>query len=163
LDVFRADNAATGKDIFLEEKKMPKKSIAKLLIVAFAAMSFLSGHALAGPVVKKSPPVAPKPDCSQTTDADLVKTLYDKLKANTELGSYARQVNFSVKDRVVTIEGWVAGKKRRKAVEKLVKKTGCVKKVQSRLLEQAPTQCPPGQKRCGEICIDEKSDCTIGT
>jgi hypothetical protein len=146
---------------FLKEKKMSKKSTAKLLLVAFAATSFLLINALAKPVVK-TPPAPQKPDCAKTADADLVKPLYDKIRADKDLSGFIRQINFSVKDRVVTIEGWVPGKNRRKAVKKLVEKTACVKKVRNWLLEQAPTGCPPGQKPCGEICIDEKSDCTVG-
>lgn len=73
---------------------MSKKSIAKILVVAFAATLFLLINALARPVVTKSPPSPQKPDCSKTTDADLVKTLYDEIRADSDLSGLIRQINW---------------------------------------------------------------------
>lgn len=142
---------------------MSKKSIAKLSTIVFALSLFLLINVFAKPVAKMSPPPPPqKTDCTQTTDANLVKTLYEKIKTDSDLSSQLSHINFSVKDKKVTIEGWVAGKNRKKAVEKLVKNTVCVKKVKNNLATYLTTGCGPGQKQCGEICIDKNSECTVG-
>lgn len=114
--------------------------------------------AFSNSIVKKSPP---KTDCAQTTDAQIVKSLYDKMRADKDLSTLLNQINFSVTNKQVIIEGWVAGKDRKKAIEKLVKNTECVKKVKNKLKDKIITGCPPGQKLCGEICIDKNSDCNI--
>jgi hypothetical protein len=142
---------------------MSKKSITKITAIAFSLALFFLISAFAKPVVEKPPAhIPPKADCSQITDGDIVKALYDKIKADSNLSGQLSHINISVKDKTVTIEGWVSGKDRKKAVEKLAKKTECVKKVKNRLFTHLTTGCGPGQKPCGDICIDKNSDCTIG-
>lgn len=141
---------------------MSKKSIAKLSTIASALTLFFLISVFAKPVARMSPSTPQKTDCSQTTDADIVKTLYDKIKADSDLSTQLSHINFSVKDKTVIIEGWVAGKDRKKAVEKLVKNTECVKKVKNKLFTYLTTGCSQGQKQCGEICIDKNSECTVG-
>jgi hypothetical protein len=140
---------------------MSKKSVPKTVTVIFIIVLSLLISVFANPVFKKSPP-KPKADCTQTTDADIAKTLYDKIKTDKDLSSILPQINFSVTDKNVIIEGWVAGKDRKKAIEKIVKNTECVKKVKNKLKDKIFTGCPPGQKRCGDICIDKASTCTNG-
>lgn len=126
-------------------------------------MLFLLISVLANPAVKKPPANPPqKTDCTQTTDADIVKALYDKIKADSNLSTQLRHINFSVTNKAVIIEGWVAGKDRKKAIEKLTKKTDCVKKVKNKLATSLTTGCAQGQKQCGDICIDKTSTCTNG-
>jgi len=142
---------------------MSKKSVAKFTTLVFSVSLLFSIYALANHVVSNSPATpAQKTDCKQISDADLTKTLYDKIKADKDLSSILPQINFSVTDKKVIIEGWVAGKSRRKAIENLVKKTECVKKVKNDLKEYLNTGCAQGQKPCGEICIDRASTCTNG-
>lgn len=142
---------------------MSKKSIAKLTAIVFSVSLLFSIYASANHSVKKSPATPPPvTDCSQTTDADIVKTLYDKIKADSDLSSQLSHINFSVTNKAVIIEGWVAGKDRKKAIENLTKKTECVKKVKNKLATSLTTGCGPGQKPCGDICIDKASTCTNG-
>ncbi len=142
---------------------MSKKSVAKFTIIVFSLSLLFSMYAFANHVVNNSPATsAQKTDCKQLSDADLTKTLYDKIKADKDLNTILSQINFSVTDKKVVIEGWVAGKSRRKAIENLVKKTECVKKVKNELKEYLKTGCAQGQKQCGEICIDRASTCTNG-
>ncbi len=102
---------------------------------------------------------AQKTDCSKTTDAEIVKAIYDKIKVK-----YANQiihVNVRIKDGVVTLEGWATTKGVRKEIEKYAKKTGCVKKVVNKLTLAVTGGCNPGQQRCGDICIDKNEICNI--
>ena len=100
-----------------------------------------------------------KPDCTQVSDADLVKAIYDKIKV--KYTGQMRQINVRSADGVVTLEGWTTKKGIRKEIEKYAKKTNCVKRVMNNLTVGIPGGCGPGTKKCGDICIDERADCNI--
>lgn len=102
---------------------------------------------------------AQKTDCSKTTDAEVVKAIYDKIKVK-----YANQIihiNVRIKDGIVTLEGWARDKGVRKEIGKYAKKTSCVKNVVNKLTLAVTGGCNPGQQRCGDICIDKNETCNI--
>lgn len=100
-------------------------------------------------------------DCSKTTDAEIVAAIKAQFEADAEIKDQMQHVNISVKKRVVTLEGWLDGKKLIAKAVALAKKTNCVKRVKSRLKENGGGSCGPGQRPCGGICIDRQSECTI--
>jgi hypothetical protein len=103
---------------------------------------------------------AQKVDCNTVTDEQLVETIKTALEAK-----YADQmdhINVRSKDRVVTVEGWATTKKVRSDIEKIIKKTKCVKKVMNKLTIGVGGGCGPGTKPCGTICIPIEETCNIG-
>lgn len=141
---------------------MLKKLTVRIITTAFVVMLFSSIGAASGDEkaqIKKEP--ASQTNCAKTTDEDLVKTIREKLEAVAEFKDQMQHVNISVNKRVVTLEGWLDGKEAVAQAIALAKKTKCVKRVVSKLKEKGGGSCGPGQKPCGDICIDKKSLCTI--
>lgn len=99
--------------------------------------------------------------CSKTTDAEIVQAIKQQFEADAEIKDQMRHINISVKKRIVTLEGWLDGKALVAKAIAVAKKTRCVKKVISRLKENGGGSCGPGQKPCGDTCIDVRSECTI--
>ncbi len=99
--------------------------------------------------------------CSKTTDAEIVQAIKQQFEADAEIKDQMRHVNISVKKRTVTLEGWLDGKALVAKAKAIVKKTKCAKKMVSRLRETGGGSCGPGQKPCGDTCIDSRSECTI--
>lgn len=97
---------------------------------------------------------AQKTDCSQKTEKEIVLAVYEKIKV--KYADQIRHVNVRFKDSVLTLEGWVTTKSARKDIEKIAKKTECVKRVVNDLTVGKGGGCGPGQKECGGICISEK-------
>ena len=95
--------------------------------------------------------------------AEIVQAIKLQFEADAEIKAQMRHVNISVKKRTVTLEGWLDDTSLIAKAKTIVKKTKCVKKVFSRLKENGGGSCGPGMKPCGETCIAEKSDCTIGS
>ncbi len=139
---------------------MTNKSNCKTLAAVFSLILIFSIGALAQTDSDKSKNnKSQKPDCTQVSDAETVKAIYDKIKVK-----YAGQkshINVRIKDNVVTLEGWATTKSVRKEIENYAKKTNCVKKVVNNLTIGVSGGCGPGQKECGDICIDEKETCNI--
>ena len=102
---------------------------------------------------------AQKPDCTKVSDADLVKSVYAKIK--TKYAAQVRHINVRAASGVVTIEGWVTTKSVKKEIEKWAKKVSCVKKVVNTLTIGVGGGCGPGMKQCGDICIPIKDACNI--
>lgn len=102
---------------------------------------------------------AQKTDCSQKTAAEIVISIYDKVKV--KYADQIRHVNIRIDDGTVIIEGWVNSKKAKKEIEKLAKKSDCVMKVINDLTVGRGGGCGPGQKECGGACISEKSACNV--
>lgn len=127
---------------------MRYKSILRWSVMVFAAMAAfnLGAH-------------AQKTDCSQKTEKDIVLAIYEKIKV--KYASQIRNINLRFKDGTVTIEGWVTTKKISKDIEKMAKKTGCVKKVVNELAIGKSGGCGPGLKECGGGCIPEKETCNV--
>ena len=104
-----------------------------------------------------------KTDCTKTTDADIVKAIYDAMKKKgNDYDGQIIHVNVVSKDGVVTLQGWAKNEKTKKGIEKIARKIKCVKQVVNQLGD-GPVGCGPGQKRCGEICIGLEETCNICT
>lgn len=104
---------------------------------------------------------AQKIDCTKVTDAELVKTIQEKIQAK-----YADQmdhINVHVENGEVYLEGWVTTKKISKDIEKIIKKIKCVKKVFNNLKIGTGGGCGAGTKPCGETCIPINQTCNITT
>lgn len=129
---------------------MTKKSIIRITLLAFSLMLICSVGTL-----------AQKADCSKTTDAVIVDAIYAKMKVKYE--AQMSHVNIRSKAGVVTLEGWVTTKSVKKDIEKLAKKTGCVKSVMNNLTIGVGGGCGPGTKPCGDTCIPTSETCNIRT
>ncbi|MBA3691990.1 MAG: BON domain-containing protein [Acidobacteria bacterium] len=140
---------------------MTNKLNCKTLIAVFSLILIFSIGTLAQTDSDKSKNNKnKKPDCSQVSGADTVKAIYDKIKV--KYAGQIRHINVTIKDNVVTLQGWATTKGVRKEIEKYAKKTNCVKKeVVNKLTIGVSGGCGPGQKQCGDICINEKEDCNI--
>ncbi len=142
---------------------MSNQSITKRTFIVLSLASLLLIGALAAQSDKKpaKPAPAAKVDCSTVTDADIVKAIQEKIKADPKFKDQLKQINVSSKDHMVTLNGWVRGQAAKATVGKYAKTAACVKKVANNLGTRLKVGCSPGQKPCGDICIDEKSDCNI--
>ncbi len=145
---------------------MSNLSITKRIFIVCSLASLLLIGAMAAQNDKKpAKPAAPakpaKVDCSTVTDADIVKEIQEKIKADAKFKDQLKQINVSSKDKVVTLNGWVKGQPAKVTVGKYAKAAKCVKSVANNLGTKLKVGCSPGQKPCGDICIDEKSDCNI--
>lgn len=141
---------------------MPKKSLIKILIIALALM--LSLEALVSDTIisaaQKRNAKPPNP-CAQTSDEEIVKAIKEKLAADPKIKDQMRHLNVSSKNRIVKLEGWLDDKQLISQAILAAQRTPCVKKVVSKLKNRGGGSCGPGQKPCGDICIDRDSACTI--
>lgn len=141
---------------------MLNQSITKKVILLFSLASLLLVGALAQGNKKPVKPAKPaKVDCSTVTDADIVKTIQDKIKADPKFKDQLQQINVSSDGRVVTLDGRVKGEAAKKTVGKYAKSASCVKSVVNNLSTKLKVGCGAGQKLCGDICISSKSGCNI--
>ncbi|MDQ3061500.1 MAG: BON domain-containing protein [Acidobacteriota bacterium] len=125
---------------------------------------FLSFDALAsndGKKAKAGKEKTSQTNCSATTDGDILKAVKENLEADSDIKDQMRHLNVSVKNRTVTLEGWLDGKATIAKANTLAKKTKCVKRVSGKLKERGGISCGPGQKPCGDTCIDKGSKCNI--
>ena len=101
-------------------------------------------------------------DCAKRSDRRVAKDFKKRVKADRQFDNQRRRINVSVKDRVVTLEGYVVGTEAITTLEKYAGETACVTKVVNRLTAGTfGGGCGPGQKRCGDICIDQTSTCNL--
>lgn len=142
---------------------MSNQSITQRTLIVLSLASLLLIGALAAQGDKKpAKPASPaKVDCSAVTDADIVKEVQDKIKADVKFKDQLKQINVSSKDRMVTLNGWVKGQPAKTTAGRYAKAVKCVKGVANNLGTRLKVGCSPGQKPCGDICIDEKADCNI--
>ena len=110
-----------------------------------------------------SKPRTPGPqDCAKISDRRLVKNFKKRVRADRQFDDQRRHINVSIRDRVVTLEGRVSAADASAALEKYAYELGCVTKVANRLTTQTLVGgCAPGQKLCGDICIDRTSQCNL--
>lgn len=101
---------------------------------------------------------AQKTDCTQTTDAQITEAANAAIKVKYE--AQLTHISVQVKDKIVTITGWVTTKNIRKDIEKIVKKIACVKKVVNKLTIGLGGGCPDGTKPCNGTCIPNSEDCS---
>ena len=129
---------------------MKKSTVQMMIATAFVALFLSAGAAFA------------QTGCSKTTDAEIVQAIKQQFEADAGIKDQMRHVNISVKKRRVTLEGWLDGNALVVKAVALARKTKCVKGVVSRLKTSGGGSCGPGQKPCGDTCISERSECTIG-
>src|SRR5205085_10187031 len=65
-------------------------------------------------------------DCATVTDADIVKAIQEKIKADPLYKGQWTHINVSSKERVVSLDGWVAGKGAISRLVRYAKATKCV-------------------------------------
>ncbi len=144
---------------------MLKKSTARIVLLAFVPMLFLSVNAFASncfkPGGKAGKIQTSRANCSRTTDEDLVKTIKEKLEADPKISSQMSHINVSVKNKTVKLEGWLNGGVSVAKAVSIATKTKCVRRVISKLKPRGGSSCGPGQQPCGDTCIDKNSECTI--
>lgn len=138
-------------------QSFPRKTILLLSLI-----SLLLVGAFAQDGKKPAKPAKPaKVDCSAMTDADIVKAIQDKIKADPKFKDQFKQINVSSKDGKVTLDGWVKGAAAKTGVGKHAKSVKCVKSVVNNLGTRLVVGCGRAQKQCGDICIDSKAECNI--
>ncbi len=93
-----------------------------------------------------------QPNCAAVTDADIVKAIHEKIKADSRFNDQWKHINVSSKERVVLLNGWVKGQESVKTLGKYARSTECVKDVKNRLSSVR-------KDGCGDICIDEYDEC----
>ena len=143
---------------------MFNKSTVQTAAVLVLLTLFLSFNALAtgGDAKKKTKKAkTSQTNCAKTSSADIVKAVQEQFAAEDDIKDQMRHLNVSVKKRTVTLEGWLDGKEKVAKAVTLAKKTTCVKRVVSRLKERGGGSCGPGQRPCGDSCIDRRSVCNI--
>lgn len=101
--------------------------------------------------------------CAATTDAQLVSTIQEKIKADHRFDDQWPHINVSVRKRIVTLRGWVKGSEQYRDLIRLARTTRCVRRVDSSHLRsfRSNAGCMPGQKQCGDICIDRTETCNL--
>lgn len=132
---------------------MKTKLSVKKLIVVFSLLLVCSAGAFAQSNRNQNS------NCAQVTDQEIVTAIYDKIRV--KYADQMRRINVRVKDKVVTIEGWVKTKGVSKDIKKMAEKVKCVKLVVNTLKIGISGGCLPGQKQCGDICISERDPCNI--
>ena len=127
---------------------MLNKSMVKMVLMAFSLMLAFSLGAY-----------AQKTDCSKMTDPEIIDAIYASV--NVKYADQTNHINIRIKEGVVTVEGWATTKNVKKDIEKAAKKIKCVKQVVNELTIGKSGGCAPGQKPCGDICIDAAETCNI--
>ena len=110
------------------------------------------------PSVKAAPEKAQN-KCANTTDAEIVAALNEKIKADKRFDDQWKHINVSSKNRVVTLRGWAKGQAQVDDLIKFARATKCVKRVISKLKPRRTLGCPPGLKPCGDTCIGKDEEC----
>ena len=100
-------------------------------------------------------------DCSKVSDADIVKAVQEKIKADSQFNDQWKHINVSSKDRVVTLSGWTNGKDAVNTLVKYARSANCVKSVKNNLSPVRKEGCGQAQKRCGDICIGDDEQCNL--
>lgn len=110
-------------------------------------------------------------DCTSTTDAQLVTTVVDKIKADKVLGPQISHIVVGSVNRFVKLQGWTDSKNDYERLNELVGKIACVAAINVNRLEESPPAansplrrqgggCGPGMKACGDVCIPESDSCS---
>lgn len=151
---------------------MPRKFTALSFILALSLMTFFvvsssGARALDNQPMLDQTPSAPAPKCSDMSDKQIRNAIVKKIKADADLTSEWKGVpkknqhlSISVKNRVVTIVGFVSGEARKNKVIEIAKQTGC--SVVSDKFCPAPCgNCDPPTKKCGSLCIGPDDSCSL--
>jgi hypothetical protein len=101
--------------------------------------------------------------CSATPDAEILAAVQAKIMADTRFDDQLTHINVSVKRRVVTLSGWAKGPVQVKDLTTFARTTRCVRKVVVKMKNRLKVGCGPGQKPCGDTCIDKTETCNLMT
>lgn len=123
-------------------------------LLLFSALAHAAGGPTNGPAFE-----VVQTNCAATTDAEIVAAIQEKIKADTRFDDQWKHINVSSKRRVVTLSGWVKGPVQRNDLIKLARTTKCVRRVVSKVGARMLVGCGPGQKPCGDMCIDRSEEC----
>lgn len=140
---------------------MKRSFLPVVCCLALSALSLFTTNTSLTYAQKRKPPAA-TPTCPRP-DADLVKTVYDKFKADTQFKDQLKQINVTAKDGEVKLQGWVrGGGPAVQRAAKLAQSVACVKSVRNKLSPFSGGGCDTAtQKECGKLCIDINDDCNI--
>ena len=136
---------------------MPNRMLSSRLMLSLA----LAFVCIFSTLVATARPPQRRANCGTVTDADIVAAVQAKIKADRRYDGQWSHINVSSQGRVVTLDGFVFGKGAVARLASLARSVKCVARVQNNLRNFRAAGCGPGQKPCGDICIDEKSDCNI--
>ena len=112
-------------------------------------------------VATARPPQRRRASCATVADADIVAAVQAKIKADHRYDGQWTHINVSSQGRVVTLDGYVVGKGAIARLAGYARAVRCVARVRNNLSSYKSAGCGPGQKSCGDICIEEKSECNI--
>ena len=147
---------------------MSKLNLLRAALVLSAVVLLCASAALTDVGLAKTPAVSPPPEpaqrgCRGTTDAEIVAAIHEKIKADRRFDDQWRHINVTSRDRVVSLRGWVEGRAQVRALTRYASATRCVRSVNNRRLRPflSTAGCLPGQKRCGDLCIDRGEECNV--
>ena len=142
------------------KSKAPQAALFLLLLLSFTLSVFAAPRVKSKPAKKSK---AAQTKCYGTTDADIVNAVKEKLQADPDIAKQMNHLNVSSKRRVVKLEGWLTGQGAIAKAVALTRTTKCVKRVISAgtVKKHGGGSCGPGQKICGDTCIDRNSACNI--
>lgn len=147
---------------------MYKLNLLRTASVLFAGLFLCGAVAKTDVGLAKTPSGTPSPriaqrNCQSTSDAEIVAAIHEKIKADKRFDGQWRHINVSSRDRIVTVRGWVKGRVQANDLVKFARTTRCVRRVISRNLRtfRSTAGCLPGQKRCGDICIERNQECNL--
>lgn len=101
-------------------------------------------------------------DCARVSDRRLARDFKRRVRADHQFDDQRHHINVNVKHHVVILEGRVLTTAASATLEKYAQDLGCVTKVDNRLrTDNLAGGCGPGQKLCGDICIDRTSECNL--
>lgn len=109
--------------------------------------------------------------CENVTDAQIVSTIYGKIKADKGLVPQIPHINVISTNAAVKFQGWTENKKDHDKVVGFGVDTACVRLVNVNSFEEIPptggglmrgsSGCTSGTKPCGDLCIPDGDTCNI--
>jgi hypothetical protein len=130
---------------------------AVFLLVLSLMLSSLASPGGSTPQLSK-----PRYSSRRCEDRQIIKAIQKMIKADQQFDDQRKHINVDSKHRVIKLEGWVKGADAVAKVEKFAEETGCrASKVKNMLADHLIVNCGPGQKPCGDACIDQSSRCNL--
>ncbi len=109
--------------------------------------------------------------CDSVTEAQLVSTIYTKIKADRSLSSQISHINVVAVNAAIKLQGWTNSKSDFDRLREIVSGTSCVRVVNVNAFNETPPDanspsrtakgCASGTKPCGDVCIPESDACNI--
>jgi osmotically-inducible protein OsmY len=149
------------------KKRMAKRNHLRTALILAVGLLLWSATArtnvgLAQAIAQTPAQSAAQTPCTATTDAQLVAAIQEKIKADHRFDDQWRHINVSLRNRIVTLRGWAMGSQQVRDLIRLARTTRCVRRVVNKLRPfRSNLGCMPGQKRCGDLCIDMSETCNL--